>query len=453
MSTNPEKLTQPQHKILKQQALNPCYFSRQRSSSLTELNRGQSTKTTTITVEAQQSCLSDEITTNEPASQYPAPPPWQRVPLPRSNKKRKMSESPPQKATTVTKNRFGNLPLDPKEDITVTKILKPSKPPPIVLSGIEDINELTKLIETVSHKEEYKLKLISKNILHVLIKTSEDYKKIIQLLRDNGLIGHTFTPKDAKCYRFVIKNLHHLTPLEAIAKAVEGTNNKVRGEIINARYGPDKKPTTTFFVNIEPSVNNPLVKKIEYIAQQKVKIEDHRKSKFIVQCQRCQQYGHSKNNCMRPFRCVKCGEGHKTSECKKKDRSTPAKCALCSCDHPANYKGCEIYKEILARRNKIPTHSSKLSSQTKPRERTNLASLPTAQNHVDSDKFSNNRNNTYADVVKGTPPPLQQPQTVQQSNSILEDILAKQSEKMDLLIQQIGSLVGLITTLISKLSK
>ncbi|CAG4981139.1 unnamed protein product [Colias eurytheme] len=281
---------------------------------------------------------------------------------------------------------------------------------------------------------------------------NEDYKKIIKLLRDNGLIGHTFTPKEAKCYRFVIKNLHHLTPLEAIAEAVEGTNNKVRGEIINARYGPDKKPTTTFFVNIEPGANNPLVKNIKYIAQQKVKIEDHRKSKFIVQCQRCQQYGHSKNNCMRPFRCVKCGEGHKTSECKKKDRTTPAKCALCSCDHPANYKGCQIYKEIVARRNKIPTLKSKFPSQEKPKEKINLAGIPTVQN-LESEKSSTNTNNTYADVVKGRPHPLQHSSTNQQSNSILEDILIKQNEKMDLLIQQIGSLVGLITTLISKLSK
>lgn len=54
---------------------------------------------------------------------------------------------------------------------------------------------------------------------------------------------------------------------------------------------------------------------------------------------------------MRPFRCVKCAQAHKTSDCPKRDRNTPAQCALCQGTHPANYKGCEVYREILARRN------------------------------------------------------------------------------------------------------
>lgn len=199
-------------------------------------------------------------------------------------------------------------------------------------------------------------------------------------------------------------------------------------------------------MNIEPSVNNPEVKNITHIFNQKVQIEDPRRSKNIVQCQRCQRYGHSKNNCMRPYRCVKCGEGHKTSECKKKDRTTPAKCALCSCDHPANYKGCEIYKEILARRNKNLT----------PRETCNLAPTTTAlpANTICSTSTKTEETKrpihqrTYAEVTDG-----KSAQSNQRSLNKLEDILLKQSEKMDLLIQQIGSLVSLITTLVSKLTQ
>ena len=54
---------------------------------------------------------------------------------------------------------------------------------------------------------------------------------------------------------------------------------------------------------------------------------------------------------MRPFHCVKCAQSHKTSDCPKRDRNTPAQCALCHGSHPANYKGCEVYREILARKN------------------------------------------------------------------------------------------------------
>ena len=43
---------------------------------------------------------------------------------------------------------------------------------------------------------------------------------------------------------------------------------------------------------------------------------------------------------------------HETADCAKKDRNTPAKCALCESDHPANNKGCQVYYEILARKTK-----------------------------------------------------------------------------------------------------
>ncbi|KAJ8737813.1 hypothetical protein PYW08_000408 [Mythimna loreyi] len=94
-----------------------------------------------------------------------------------------------------------------------------------------------------------------------------------------------------------------------------------------------------------------MVNQIKIIYHQSVTIEDPRKRKTIPQCQRCQQYGHSKNYCMRPYLCVKCGEGHRTADYPKKDRNTPAKCALCE-DHPANFMGCDVYREIVQRRMK-----------------------------------------------------------------------------------------------------
>lgn len=115
------------------------------------------------------------------------------------------------------------------------------------------------------------------------------YEKIIAVIRANGLIRHTFIQKDKKCTRIVIKDVHRSTPHEIISEAVEATNNKMKSEIINARYGRDKKPTSPFFVNIEPSINNPAVKNITYIFNENDKIEDPRMSIFgLVQCQCCQ---------------------------------------------------------------------------------------------------------------------------------------------------------------------
>jgi Associated with zinc fingers. len=89
-----------------------------------------------------------------------------------------------------------------------------------------------------------------------------------------------------------------------------------------------KKPTSTFFVNLEQKENNKEVYGMKYIYHTKAIIEPPKKKTGLVQCMRCQQYGHTKNNCMRPWRCVKCASNHKTTDCPKTDRNTPATCAL-----------------------------------------------------------------------------------------------------------------------------
>lgn len=273
------------------------------------------------------------------------------------------------------------------------------------------------------------------------------------------MIGHTFTRKDQRCYRVVIKNLHHSTPHSAIQDEIEKTGNKISGEIINARFGPDKMPTSTFFVNIAPGPNNKAVKEIKVIHHQAVTIEDPKKRKTIPQCQRCQQYGHSKNYCMRPYRCVKCGEGHRTADCPKTDRNTPAKCALCEGDHPANYKGCDVYREILQRRLKTNpnrrtnqvTFNSELATR-RPKMGPSQNPQPETPN---PDQIPNNKK-TYSETLRE---PFQKKhiekpcQTNASTTEALENIIAKQTQKIDILLQHISTLLGLITTLVTKMSR
>jgi len=84
-------------------------------------------------------------------------------------------------------------------------------------------------------------------------------------------------------------------------------------------------------------------------------VEESYKLKVKSQCLNCQDYGHTRAYCGYPSRCVRYSAFHPSTECTK-TRDTAAKCALCSGDHPANYKGCSVYKE-LQRRN-TPTRKS-----------------------------------------------------------------------------------------------
>lgn len=393
------------------------------------------------------------------------------------------NKSRPVMASTLeTSNSFSLLSEDlgqEENDINIatapSQTKRVSKPPPIILYGIEDVKQLTDFIEEKINKEEYSYKISSRDQLIISSKSVATYEKLITHIRAKGLIGHTFTKKEDRCQTFVIKNLHHTTPKEAIMEAIEATGNQVKGEIINARKKNTKEPYNVFFVNIVPNENLPHMKNIEYIYQQKVQIEDPRRNKTIAQCTRCQQYGHTKNYCMRPFRCVKCGETHSTKSCTK-DRNTPATCALCEGSHPANYKGCSVYREIYAKR--YPKKN--INEATKPKQvQGTVTNTLNIENWVPLKQdlgqqllnTTNEHTHSYSEVLKNNNKSqsstncnttgfqnshmIQSEQTGNQTRneyeiSLLETI-NKQTLKIDLLIQQMGTLMNLITALISKI--
>lgn len=125
----------------------------------------------------------------------------------------------------------------------------------------------------------------------------------------------------------------------------------------------------------------------------KITFEAPYKKKEIIQCKRCQRFGHTKNQCFRPFRCVKCGNEHSTTQCIKKP-DTEATCANCNEKHPASYKGCKIYKQYKERILKVAP---------KPKQKQPIMNLD--NNRIDNSKSQHqfqqiNSNKTYAEIAK-----------------------------------------------------
>lgn len=155
---------------------------------------------------------------------------------------------------------------------------------------------------------------------------------------------------------------------------------------------------------------------------------------------------------MRPYRCVKCAQAHKTSDCPKKDRNTPATCALCNGAHPANYKGCEVYKEILARKS-----DKHIIPRQKETSKTTV--IPNAQEppHNSTERASPNddpdtsKRQRYSDILKGNKNNTNEDKTI--SNKTIEEMFIKQNEKNDLILQQMSTLISLITTIVSQTIK
>jgi len=59
--------------------------------------------------------------------------------------------------------------------------------------------------------------------------------------------------------------------------------------------------------------------------------------------------GHTQAYCYNSPRCVKCAGNHPTKQRQRTEKSDAVKCVLREGNHPANYKGFAVYKELQKR--------------------------------------------------------------------------------------------------------
>lgn len=111
-----------------------------------------------------------------------------------------------------------------------------------------------------------------------------------------------------------------------------------------------------FFLELGPTHKNKDIFNIKHLCYTIIKVKEHRINNQIVQCLRCQGYGHTKSYCNQPPKCVHCDDLHLSTPCQKTS-CQPARCALCDGDHLTNYRGCSKYKEIQPTRRKPPTQA------------------------------------------------------------------------------------------------
>lgn len=205
-----------------------------------------------------------------------------------------------------------------------------------------------------------------------------------------------------------------------------------------------------FFIDLEPQPNNKKIFEQEFISNSKITVEPPRKKRDIVQCTRCQEYGHSKAYCFKPYNCVKYGDQHDTRECQK-PKNTPAKCALCDGDHPANYKGCSVYKDLIQKRslrqkpNKITNPPRHSTAQTEPLK----AKVNEQQNYYRSYADATRNRHTYMNEQQSHGPQEQQSQEL---GTKLIQFLEEFKSMFSQLMNQNSMILNLLTSVIKKLN-
>lgn len=347
-------------------------------------------------------------------------------------------------------------------------------PPPVFIHGVVDYQQMKANIGTVLQESDYTSRTLANNTVKINPKTSDAYRTLVRHLRSNNIVFHTYQIKQDRAYRVVIRHIHYSIPTDDIKQDIEQSGFKVRS-VMNITHRNTKTPLNLFFVDLEPAANNKDIYNLRYVLNIKVSIEPPRKSTNIVQCTRCQMYGHTKAYCTRPFNCVKCGQEHSSTSCTK-TRDLPAKCALCDGPHPANYKGCTVYKELLKMKHKNQqlrqdsqpnngsTHQSTRNTQpaaqpnSRPANQPILSAQPNNQNNTRH--TSNNNNNTrrninnnhttqtYADILKQTNKNQHQEPSTELS---LSSFLCEFKAMFNQLMAQNATIINMLNTVVSSL--
>lgn len=330
-----------------------------------------------------------------------------------------------------TNNKFSNLSEDgDDENKDTTELNNAPKPPPVTVYNVGVIQHIHELLKKITNSK-YTVKTTGYETIKIQVFDIEQFKNLIKELDSKKTQYHTFRPKSEKTFRFVLRGLHHATDTEDIKASFADQGHEVVN-VHNIRHRTTKDPLPMFYVDIKPKENNKEVYNIDKLGNNIIKCEPPHTKRIVPQCIRCQSYGHTKTYCRKLAQCVKCAGQHETKNCTRKTRDDKVKCANCGGDHPANYRGCLVHKQLqqklypTLRKNRNLGHHTQIESS-----------------------LQNQPEKSYAQVVKDD-----QRQNEQEvpTNHLPVNSITKLEEMMSKLMEQMSTMLNLLTVVVSKLA-
>jgi hypothetical protein len=118
---------------------------------------------------------------------------WQTV----SNKRKRTNyQTPAEIAEQIqTTNKFESLSEPPPTSTNPVNPKREPEPPPIYIYGVDDFKTMLSNLATVTENETYIGKALPNNTIKLMSNTAETYRKLIQHVRDEKIIQHTYQPK------------------------------------------------------------------------------------------------------------------------------------------------------------------------------------------------------------------------------------------------------------------
>ncbi|KAL4142887.1 hypothetical protein QTP88_005280 [Uroleucon formosanum] len=245
----------------------------------------------------------------------------------------------------VNKNRYAPLSnLNDKDDVNteITDMDIEEVKQKMTPLYIYEINDYIAFLNKISPVITADFNLHNKNIfLKLNLSTVDDYRSVTKYFSENNIKYHTYQLPEDRNISIIIRNLP--TSISEAEIYEELSVLKCNVTSVTRLQNRHKSPIPIVAVILDKSEKN--IFSLDRLLQCIITVENRKTDNSIPQCQNCQRFNHTKNFCKLPPRCVKCPEQHHYSECTK-DRNSPPTCVNCNENHPANYKGCKIYKQI-----------------------------------------------------------------------------------------------------------
>lgn len=332
-----------------------------------------------------------------------------------------------------TRNRFDELTnQDEETNGDKTNHNSEPKPPPITVYQVGTTAPIHKLLQDIA-QQNYSLKSMGTDKVKIQVKSAEHYLKVIEELEKKETQFHTYRTKSNKTFRVVLKGLHHSTEINDIKENLKQHNHEVEN-VYNIKHSITKNPLSMFYIDLKSKENNKEIYSLKTIGNNIVQFEPPRSKREIPQCSRCQEFGHTKNYCKKIARCVKCVGLHLTKDCPRKSRDDMVKCVNCGENHPANYRGCIIHKQLQQRL--YPTLREK-----NPQQRT---AIVTQTNQT-------RPGTSYAQVINGNNQNIPNNQSAIPTSQHTSN-MSKLEEMLSKLMEQMGTMLNLLTAVIAKLT-
>ena len=259
----------------------------------------------------------------------------------------------------------------------------------------------------------------------------EEASRRLRDLKDPSIIGvpakispHTTLNSSKGVIR--CRDIISLTELEIKEELKD--QGVIQVQRVSFTEGSKRVPTSTLFLTFVSSTP-PKSVKVGYLS---VPV-----SPFVpapLRCFKCQQFGHSKNNCRKPELCRNCGKAmHDDQQCSER-----AKCVNCGGEHPASSKTCSAW----IRENEIQkVRTEKKCSFAEAKRIVSSRSSATSSSYVNAalgrqgnGASSNNTTNTGV-------------------NSKLEERLLSLLESMDERVKKLETILEILVNQIGKLDK